>query len=245
MITGLYSAGSAMEASARQHELISQNLAHAQMPGYRRQSIRHATMEQQFHEDYRNSVNRQAMGTSSQEVMTDFSPGIMEKTGQPLDVALEGDGFFVVEGPNGPLYTRNGVFQLDPNGKLVTADYLPVQGKDGEISLPLDISMSAIHIDPQGRIFAENTEIAQLDIVTFNDPHKLVRFGTTLFQAPEGTVPQDADAQLIQGSRERSNVFAIQELVELIATQRRQEAAQKSMLLLTEAVGKHINLQGR
>ncbi|HWL09046.1 MAG TPA: flagellar hook basal-body protein [Planctomicrobium sp.] len=245
MINGLYSAGTAMESSVRQHELIAQNLANAQMPGYRRQSIRHASMEHHFDDDLRNAVQFQAMGTSSQEIMTDFSSGVMEKTGHPFDVAIEGNGFFVIDGPSGPLYTRNGVFQVDSEGRIVTADNLPVQGKGGDITIPADTSTASIHIDGEGRVFAGNMEIGQLDIVSFADPNRLTRSGATLFEAPADMRPQESDAQILQGSRERANVTPVQELVEMIAAQRRQEAAQKSMSLLIESLGKHINVQGR
>lgn len=246
MINGLYSAGTAMEASVRQHELIAQNLANAQMPGYRRQLIRHASMEHGFDDSFRDAVNYQAMGTSSGEIITDFSSGILEKTGQPFDIAIEGEGFFVVEGPNGPLYTRNGVFHLDGEGRLVTPEMLPVKGRGGEISIPPNTSMAAVTIDSEGRIFAGNTEVGQLDVVSFSDPQRLVRAGSTLFEAPADMPPREAEeAQLLQGSRERANVTAIQELVDMIAAQRRHEAAQKSMSLIVESVGKHINVQGR
>jgi len=245
MINGLYSAGSAMEASARRHELISQNLAHANMPGYRRQEMRHACMEHSFDDAYRNAVQFHSMGTTSDEILTDFTQGIMERTGEPLDVALEGAGFFVVEGPAGPLYTRNGTFHVDADGQLLTADRLPVMGRDGAITFPGDVILSQVVIDAEGRIFHGNNEIGQLDIVDFNAPQRLSRSGITLFQAPADLPPQDSTATLIQGSRERANVSPIQEFVEMIAAQRQQEAAQKSMSLMIDSLGKHINVQGR
>ncbi|SFI36563.1 flagellar hook-basal body protein [Planctomicrobium piriforme] len=244
MLSGLYSAGTAMDASARQHDLIAQNLAHAQMPGYRRQMVRHGSFESQYDDEMKSGVAFQALGTNSQDVMTDFTQGALEKTGHNLDVALQGQGFFVVEGPEGPLYTRNGVFQLDDEGRLVTADYLPVQGKGGSITLPPDVSAATIRINGEGKIYAGTTEVGQLDIVNFNDPQKLKLQGVTLYKAPDDMPPEDAEAECLQGTRERSNVSPIQELVDLIAAQRRQEAAQKSMSLLSESIGKHIGSQG-
>ncbi len=244
MINGLYSAASAMAASARQHEVISQNLAHVQMPGYRRQSVHETSTEHGFDDHVKEAMSHHSMGTDSSKVVYDFSTGTLEQTGHPLDVALEGKGFFVIEGPNGPLYTRNGVFQIDSEGRLVTADLLPVASKGGDITFPPDVSPATIAIDKEGRISVKNVEIGQLAIVDFEEPQRLALHGVTLFEAPDDMPPKEIESNLVQGSRERSNVSPIQELVNLIAAQRRQEAAQKSMNLIQESVGKRINVQG-
>jgi flagellar basal body rod protein FlgG len=233
-----------MEAAARQHDVIAQNLANSQVPGYRRQLIRHGTFESQFDDAMKSEVERQALGTHSGDVVTDFSQGILEQTGSPLDVALQGGGFFVIEGPQGPLYTRNGAFVVNSDGRLVTHDNLPVQGNGGDIMIPEGISPTSVQITEDGRLLADGEEIAQLDLVDFNDRQQLRQVGTTVFQASDGAVTTTAEGRLVQGFRERSNVSPIQELVDLIAAQRRQEAAQKSMTLLSEAVGKHISTQG-
>lgn len=244
MINGLYTAGTAMHAATRQHEIIAQNLAHAQMPGYRRQTVRHSPVETNFDDELRNAAAQDAQGTDSEQLLTDFTPGPLERTDHPLDVAIQGDGFFVVEGPDGPLYTRNGAFQLDESGQLVTMDHLPVQGRGGAITIPPGTSATSIHIAADGTIYAQGAAVGQLDIVNFSEPEALQLTGVTLFSAgPEaGVMP--AEAQVLQGMRERSNVSPIQEMVDLINVQRRQEAAQRSMSMLGDSVGKHISAQG-
>jgi len=234
-----------MDAAARRHEIISRNLAHAQMPGYRRQAVMHASRETQFAEDLRDAIQFEAHGVSSGQVMTDFTPGILEHTGHPLDMAIQGNGFFVVEGPQGPLYTRNGTFQLDSTGKLVTADQLPVRGTNGEITLPPNASLSSLHVGLDGTIYSDSTEVGKLEIVDFSNPQKLLPAGATLFSAPPDMLPSEIQATVQQNMRERSNVSPIQELVDLIAAQRQQEAAQRSMTAISESVGKNINVQGR
>jgi flagellar basal body rod protein FlgG len=243
MLTGLYSAGTAMESASRQHEVIAQNLAHAQMPGYRRMMIRNASFESGFDEELRVAVQRQALGTDSQEIVFDFSQGNLEQTEHPLDVALQGDGFFVVAGPHGPLYTRNGVFRLDADGNLVTADHRAVQGSSGDITIPQDAPFASIQIGKDGTVFANGVQAGQLKIVRFESPHQLTPAGVTLFAAPLGVNPLAADATVLQGMRERSNVSPIQEMVDLIGAQRRHEAAQRSMSLINESLEKHINVQ--
>jgi len=245
MLNGLYSAGSAMDAAARRHEVISQNLANAQMPGYRRQTVMHNSRESQFSDELRDAVQFEMSGVDSGSLTTDFTPGVMEQTGHPLDMAIQGDGFFVVEGPSGPLFTRNGTFQIDSEGRLVTADQLPVQGQSGEISVPPNIPVTSLRVGRDGAIYANATEIGKLQIVSFSDPQKLQTAGSTLYSSPEEMPPEDINGIVLQNMRERSNVSPIHELVELIAAQRQQEAAQRSMTAINESVGKNINVQGR
>jgi len=245
MLNGLYSAGSAMDAATRRHELISQNLAHAQMPGYRRQMVMHSTNETSFDSHLHNAVRYEAHGVKSDRTSTDFTPGPMERTNHPLDVAIQGSGFFEIQGPNGPLFTRNGAFQLDSAGTLVTADMLPVEGGNGAITLPPNTPLSQLQIQKDGTLYMGAVEVGKLKVVNFADPQRLQQAGITLFSAPRDMPPHEFEATVFQNMRERANVSPMQELIELIAAQRQQEAAQRSMTAISEAVGKNINAQGR
>lgn len=244
MLNGLYSAATAMDAATREHEIIAQNLAHAQMPGYRRQSVRHGSFESHFDSELHDAVYRQSFGASAQQIVSDFAPGAMEHTGRSLDVALQGDGFFVIETAQGQLYTRNGAFTLDDSGRLVTADGQPVVGVNGPITAPSEITASQIEIALDGTVRAGDIPLGQLKVVRFEQPQKLQRVGVTVFAAPEGVEPQESTARVQQGSREKSNVSPVQELVLMIAAQRRHEAAQRSMSQINEAVQRHIDLRG-
>jgi flagellar basal body rod protein FlgG len=243
MITGLYSAGTAMEAAARQHEIISQNLAHLQMPGYRRMILRNSTFEAAFADHLQSTSGQQVAGTNAHDVLFDFSQGTLEQTEHPLDVALQGDGFFVVQGPQGPLYTRNGTFRLDEEGRLVTADNLPVNAAT-EIQIPPDTSFATIQIGSDGTVFANGAQVGQLEIVRFENPQLLSPAGVTLFAAPKDVKPVASSATVLQGMRERSNASPVLELVNLIDVMRRQEAAQRSMNMLNDAVEQHISTEG-
>lgn len=245
MLTGLYSAGTAMQAASRHHEVIAQNLAHAQMPGYRRLTVRHGSFESALNEEMQAAVARQSMGTDASELAVDFSQGTIEQTDHPLDVALQGKGFFAIEGPDGPLYTRNGTFQLNEQGQIVTGDGMLVRGSGGgEIAIPPGVAFKDIQILKDGRILAGDMEAGRLEIVDFDAPQRLIRAGVTVFSAPPGLVPHESDATVLQGMRERSNVSPVQELVEMIDAQRRHEAAQRSMTLLSDAIRRHIDLRG-
>ena len=245
MLTGLYSAATAMDAATRQHEVVAQNLAHAQMPGYRRMVLLQSSFESGFEEAMRDAVSRQAMGTQTAEVAYDFSPGPHDPTDHPLDLAIQGDGFFVVRGENGQsLYTRNGNFRVDDEGRLSTADGLPVLGGGREITIPDNVSAATIQIARDGSISNEGNSLGKIDLVSFAEPFRLQQAGITLFSAPAGVIPQPSDSLVVQGMRERSNVSPIQEMVLMIDAQRRHEAAQKAMNSLGDAVQRHIDLQG-
>src|SRR5579862_1390213 len=131
MIPGLYSAASALNGLAQNHDIVAQNLAHATTPGYRRRGLAFETAQ--------GAANNQAagrLGTQVSKLYSDFSSGSMQYTGNPLDVAVHGDSFFVLAGPNGPLYTRNGTFELNAKGVLQSKSGFAVQGISGPITIP-------------------------------------------------------------------------------------------------------------
>ena len=106
MIRGLYSSAGALQMAERNHEVIANNLANANMPGFRRQLVAFETSPEQ---PGTHQANSSTIGAPGPKPVTVFEPGALQYTERNLDVALRGDGFFTVEGPHGPLYTRNGV----------------------------------------------------------------------------------------------------------------------------------------
>ncbi|QDU40232.1 Flagellar basal-body rod protein FlgG [Maioricimonas rarisocia] len=243
MITGVYSAMTAMDAAASQHEVIAQNLAHAQMPGYRRMAARHQSFEAALDAEQQAAYSRESMGSGEIDRVIDFSQGTMERTGRTLDFAIHGEGFFVVDSPDGEaLYTRNGSFHLNGDGELITAEGLNVRGANGIINVPPDIDTGSLSLLHDGTLRAGEREIGQLALVQFEDKSVLERRGVTLFAAPPAVNPGQGGVTVVQGTRERSNVQPVHELVRLIAGMRQYEAAQKTLQSLTDAVKDHIQL---
>lgn len=223
MIRGLYSAASGMNATALQQDAIAQNLSNSIKPGYLRQLIRF-----------------EASGTADQiqgpaaSVHTDHRPGTMQFTGQPLDLSLEGPGFFAIEGPTGPVYTRNGVFQLNQEGRVVTMDGLAALGIGGPIELP--VGTAGIEVQGNGAIVADGIEVDQLRIVAFADPTKLQRVGASYFQAPANLTASPELPYVYQGYRELSNSTMVEEMVQMIAGVRHFEAAQRALRSIGDAI---------
>src|SRR5579871_2490435 len=122
MIRGLYGAATALDTAFQNQDVFAQNLAAATVPGYRRVGMSFESFDRAL--DSARADN--PMGAKSNGYYTDFRPGPTIQTGNPLDVALDGDGFFVARGPEGPLYTRDGTFVRDKDGQLRTHGGLPV-----------------------------------------------------------------------------------------------------------------------
>lgn len=224
MISGLYSAAGGMQATAQQQDVIAQNLTHVNKPGFRREVLRFQTIGE-----------RSDMQGPATSLHTDFTHGDAEYTGNKLDVALNGPGFFSVQGPNGPLYTRNGVFQIHGQGRLVTTGGLPVLGTAGPISIP----PGAINIEirEDGSLVADGLEVDQLRVAVFPDPTVLQRVGTTYFASPSDVTPTLTESNMSQGYREASNTTVVHELVQMMAGLRQFEATQRALRSISDSVG--------
>ena len=223
VIRGLYSAASGMNATALQQDAIAQNLSHSVKPGYLRQLVRFDAP----------GATSEIQGPTA-TVHTDHKPGTMQFTGNKLDLALDGPGFFTIQGPNGPVYTRNGVFQMNQEGRLVTMDGLSAMGSGGAINLPP--GTAEIQILTNGAVIADGVEVDQLRVVAFEDPNALQRVGATYFQAAPNLKTSPAMPDVFQGYRELSNSTHVEEMVQMIAGVRHFEAAQRALRALGDAI---------
>jgi flagellar basal-body rod protein FlgG len=163
-----------------------------------------------------------APGAPVATTATDHRGGTLRLTGNPLDIALEGDGFFVLGGAAGEIYSRQGEFRLDRAGKLVNAAGLPVLGESGEIVL----SSAEPRIDRQGGIWEGENLVGRLRVVQFQDPGRLESLGGGTFAAGAAAVVPGQTVNIRQGFVEAANVSAMHEMVRLIETMRHFEASQ-------------------
>lgn len=165
---------------------------------------------------------------------TDFSQGTLQRTGHDLDVAIEGDAFFMVAGPEGePHYTRAGNFQITGEGRLTTPtgrSVLDVAGRPIE----LDLTRGTVTITPEGAIHvgAEREPAAHLGLVRFESNGRLIKYGEGLFEAPDDMPARPVgpgEAPLRPGMVEGANVNPIEEMIRLIQLHRAYQAQQKAM----------------
>ncbi|MBK7642614.1 MAG: flagellar hook basal-body protein [Planctomycetes bacterium] len=215
MENGLQSGVDALGASQKRMEYIAANLANLQAPGYKRiGSFTHVI------EAVSQGRKRDAMDTQSE---IDFSQGAIEHTGNPLDLALDGDGFFVLENEDGETYTRNGRFHLDEQGALLSEDGSRVAW-EGSPAL-LQTVGEKISIDSTGAVTQGKNPVGRLRLADFAQRSQLALDGKGNFHAPPSADPVTPTAQVRQASLERSNSNSVDELVSMIRVQRSFENA--------------------
>ena len=162
---------------------------------------------------------------------TDFRQAPLVATGNPTDLAISGPGFFVVEGPNGPLYTRNGAFRWSAEGVLVTSEGYPVRAAGG--ARIRATGRGTFEVSPEGVLRQGGQVLGRLEIVRFAAPERLEKLGHSYFRSAEAPAP--ATGYVIeQGKLENSNVSAPESAVRLIAVLRQFEMLQRAAMLGSE-----------
>lgn len=164
---------------------------------------------------------------------TDHSQGTLLPTGSPSDLAIYGKGFFAVNGPSGPLYTRNGNFRISAAGALTTAEGYPVRTADGQ-PFQLDVS-KPFDVTRDGVISQDGRTVATLEIADFPQPDALTKQGKNYFVGVDGVAPQPArDAEIHQSKLEGSNVSPAEAAVHLVNVMRQFETLQRAIMLGAE-----------
>ncbi|KQV92881.1 flagellar hook-basal body protein [Rhizobacter sp. Root1221] len=238
-----------MQQDVARLEQVGTNLANVTTPGYKRQLLvsraEHAIVPS-FAQAMMGVAASPEGGATAQtaqpfELVRDMRSGTLRATGRSLDVALAGDGYLEVQMPEGLAYTRQGEFQLDARGRLVTMQGLPVQGQAGDIV----VSGSGVTIDAKGNVTDNGRVVDRLKVVAFEPGQALTPLDGGLFA--EGRSPSlvsEADIDVRQGFLENSNVQQAREMVELMQTMRRFESMQRIVQGYDDLVGSAIRKLG-
>jgi flagellar basal-body rod protein FlgF len=208
MHAATYIALSSQMALRRQMEVVSNNIANSSTPAFKAERVLFAEyLDRRQPSDRLSFV--QDFGTAR-----DAKQGALERAGNPLDLALQGEGYLQVQTPLGTRYTRNGRFQLDTNGQVVTAQGYPVLA-DGGSPLTVPTDARDIVVTRDGTVTTSQGEAGRLAVVKFANERDLVPAAGGLFvtQAPSSPAP---DAQVMQGMVENSNVEPIIEMTRLM-----------------------------
>jgi flagellar basal body rod protein FlgG len=250
MIKGLYSAVSAMVMNAARQQVLSHNVANLQTPGFKQVlTTVEDFMQNQSVYTSENSLNQSVdyigtlgLGTQIGAEYIDYQQGALLDTGNPLDFALEGNGFFSVKTPDGNRYTRDGRFLRDADNTLVTIEGFQVLDDAGQaIQLP----EGEISVGPDGALSVNGTAVAQLGIGVFANPDTdLQHTEGNLFTGPAASTSQDA-ARVVQGYLEGSNANPSQLMTQLVEVGRSYEAAQNMVRNQDELLGRTIASLGR
>ena len=212
-----------LDALTKEFEIITHNLANASTVGYKRRC--NAFSKVLDAQD--TSTQAYTPGSVDLNSSFDFSQGSIVETGRDLDFALYGKGFFVIETPDGPLYTRNGTFSKNQNGQIVDFQGRIVAGQAGAITVPNNISSSQLYVSTDGNISAGGTAIGQFRLIDFGeDENKLAPTGGNCYHMTDPDVEPGTAENIVvkQGYQEASNVEIIDELVDMIMVSRLYEA---------------------
>lgn len=246
MISGLYTAASGMAAYQTKLDVLANNLANVDTPGFKADVF---TVIPSGPSPL--DTDGAASPTGSVEpgqTTLDLSPGVLKHTGNPLDLAIAGPGLFAVETGQGVAYTRAGNFSRSAEGFLVTPEGFRVLGTNGPIRVP----EQGFSVDARGQVSGiTGTEAArtegQLRIVVGPALGSLTKMGANLYVPAEGAgAPRDlAQPTIVQGALEASNVNVVRSMVEMLATMRSFEAYQKTIQAIDQTAGQAAGDLGR
>ena len=224
MENALYVGLSRQVVLRRQLSVIANNIANAETPGFKAQRMQFGMYMVEAGRDGAGRDPRMAM-VVDRSVVRDTRAGTMERTGNPLDLAIQGDGYLVVETESGPRYTRAGRLAIDDEGRLVDSNRLPLLGDDDQpITIPR--GSGTLVITPDGSVSGELGAIGRLKLVAFDREADMKPLGGGLLASNEA--PREAeDVQIAQGMLEGSNVQPILEMTRMIEISRQYQSTQK------------------
>lgn len=227
MDSGLYAACAGLVAKSQALEVSANNLANVNASGYRAQRPVFRSILAQASSRPLPQINKalNSFGVIG-GTRIDRSQGTLDQTGNSLDVAIEGTGFFSVATASGIQYTRNGNFHLSPSGELLTASGERVLSTQGQ---PIRVPSGSISISPDGTLSVNGAVAAKLRITEFPATAALQNVGNGMYSAPEAEAVNSSNSSVRQGWLEGSNVNPTFAAVELISTQRQAEMLYRAL----------------
>lgn len=241
MLSGMLDAVRGCLKEEMRMDVISNNLANSTVIGFKKDVI---SFQDLLDEANGNAVPQSSGGpgpvdSSLVRIQTDMSQGDVRLTGNSLDFAINGEGFFKVDTPDGIRYTRKGNFSLNREGDVVTQEGHRVLGEGGPINIP----EGRINVNDRGVIAVDGTEVGRLDVVNFENSANLVKEGGGFYRndlnEPEAEPPGDTKIQ--QEYLELSNVTVAEEMIQMIHSLRAFESYQKSIQILDGINNRAIN----
>jgi len=251
MLKGLYAASSAMLANMERQKVLSHNVANIDTPGFKQLLV----SLDEFLEtgafggdslpgaleslDYLGALG---LGVEPADELTDFSTGGISTTGELLDLAIDGAGFFMLETPEGIRYTRDGRLAVDVDGNLVSLNghYILDQNENR-----IQLDSAEFIVQPDGQIVVDGADTAVIGLAAFEDPQtELERLAPGVFMAEGGATSEDS-GRILQGALEGSNADAAQIMTQMVTVARAYEAAQRLVQVQDELLGRSIQTLGK
>ncbi|MDF1506063.1 flagellar hook-basal body protein [Roseisolibacter sp. H3M3-2] len=229
--TGLASAAASLRYWERRSEIVAHNLANASTDGFKAERV------------FARLLGSNGAALPAAQTATDLTSGALKPTGNPLDVAIQGDGFLVVQTPAGERFTRGGSLQLDAERRLVDGAGNPLLGERGPVVVPPGATLAVAN---DGAVSMDGKPVDRLRVERAGAGAELQHEGGTLLvpDAGRAAVPP-ADRRVRQGAVEESNVNPVSAMVDMIAVQRAYASVQKAVTTLDEVRGTAASDLGR
>lgn len=249
MIRGIYTSATGMGIEQLKQETITNNIANSSTVGYKKDTavfqsfpdMLLARLGKEKDEATAEFVGKTNLGALVGDVVTSYKDGLLEETGNKFNLAISGDGFFVVETPQGERFTRDGNFTLNSEGYLVTQDGYRVKTENGYIL----VKENDLQVTASGEVFTNGQLVGKLRVQAFDNPNQLKKEGQNLFAIGSQVNLKDAENYSIhQNYLEKSNINLVEEIVELMTVVRAFEANQKLIQAQDDLLGKSVNELG-
>lgn len=253
MVKGLYTTYTGMVHQQYRLDVVSNNLANATTTGYKAEGCTTQSFDEVYGVKTKDAtvgrlnqrIGKLSLGAKIGETYRDWNQGPFIRTESKYDFALGGKGFFQISftnkaGVESTLYTRDGSFQMNSEGYLVTKDGDYVLGEGGPIQLPTNID--ELEVDELGNLFADGQFVDRFALVDFEDYNYLEKYGENMYRTVDGATETESQASVTQGYLEGSNINVVSEMVNMITIAREFESGQKVMNTVDEMLGKMVNI---
>ncbi len=253
MVRGLYTAYTGMVNSQKRMDVVSNNLANATTTGYKKEGLTTQSFDEMYALKIKDltvghlneNIGSLSLGAKIGESYRDWSQGSFVSTDNNYDFALSGKGFFNISftnkaGETSTMYSRDGSFQMNQEGYLVTKDGDFVLGESGPIQLPTNIDK--LEVQPTGEIYADGVYVDTFVLTDFEDYNYLEAYGENLYHTVDGAAQTDCTATVNQGYTEASNINVVSEMVEMISIAREYESGQKVINAVDDMLSKMVSI---
>ena len=236
MDSGLYAACAALMARTDALDTIANNLANSNTGGFKTRHTTFGSVLAGYGQALPSNLNQATnhfgiLGSSH----LDMEAGALQPTGNPLDLGVDGPGFFVLQTAKGAGYTRNGAFQVSAAGQLVTASGDTVMGANGPITVPVG---SKVAVSADGTVSANDVIAGKLQLVQFAPNADPQSMGGSNYTVPANQALPSPTSQVRQGVLETSNVISVSSVVELIDAQRAAEGIRHALTMIDTEIDK-------
>ncbi len=236
MIRGLYTAGSGMLTQSRRLDIIGDNMSNSRTAGFKKDQAITTTFNERLLEGDLGTVS---LGQTIDSVSTSFAQGTVEESGNPQDLAIEGEGFFSVQQADGSvMYTRNGKLTLDDEGYIASSSGGRLMGENGAINtgkMPFKVSAD-------GSVVVEDRAVDKIAIYNPVNTENMIKHSSGFFTETAGTAEKPFAGRVRQGAIEASNTDMMQEMIDMMSSQRSYQACSQVVKMIDSTLSKTVEI---